>query len=98
MGSDGDTFKFSANTITSDSVSGSPSELEVTGTGTITATGPVSFSPTPGTWVFTTYAASGGVFSFSAAPGAPVPDGGATMLLLGIALLGAALLKKKLPA
>ena len=98
LASNGDTFTFSLTHINSDTVSGSPAALTITGSGTITATGPVAFDATGGTWAFSTQdPESGGVFSFSAASGS-VPDGGATAMMLGLALSGIALLKKKLTA
>ena len=101
VASDGDTFAFSLNTITSGpTVQGNPSVLSVTGLGTISEiSGPVAYANTPGTWSFSTSdPAAGGVFSFQAASGTNVPDGGATMMLLGMALSGVALLRRKLTA
>ena len=93
-GLDGDTFTFS---LTTASISNDGNSISITGMGVITATGPVAFDATPASWNFTTQNPSaGGVFSFSAASGAP--DGGATMMMLGIALSGVALLRKKLVA
>jgi hypothetical protein len=64
-----------------------------------------SFDPTAMTWSFTTQDPSSGLaangaptWSFSASANTAVPDGGATVMLLGIALSGLALLKKKLTA
>jgi VPDSG-CTERM motif len=60
--------------------------LVLTGTGTFTAPG---FDPTLGTFVFTGQTAGGSSFSFSASQAAAgVPDGGATLGLLGIGMLG----------
>lgn len=57
--------------------------LTLKGTGKLKITG---FTNTPGTWVFTANQA-GGSFSFSSSNGA-VPDGGTTVALLGLSLLG----------
>jgi hypothetical protein len=69
--------------------------LVVSGTGTISGNG---FAPTLGTFNFSTQEPDAdGVFSFSAANGS-VPDGGTTVMLLGGALAGLGLLRKKLVA
>jgi hypothetical protein len=69
----------------------------VTGSGTISGNG---FTPTLGTWSFTTQDPSAGVppvFSFSASTGAPgVPDSGSTVALLGVALVGVEVIRRKL--
>ena len=67
--------------------------LSVSGTGTITGNG---FDPTTVSWSFTTQDdASDGVFSFSGANQA-IPDGGATVALLGVALAGIEGIRRKL--
>ena len=67
--------------------------LNVYGTGTITGNG---FDPTFGTWNFTVQDdPSNGVFSFSGASEA-IPDGGATVALLGVALAGIEGIRRKL--
>ena len=63
----------------------------------------VGFTPTLINWSFTSQDPKSGAnpdsWSFSASSGNnSVPDGGATVMLLGIALSGVALLKKKLTA
>jgi hypothetical protein len=58
--------------------------LELKGTGVMNATG---FTATPGTWIFTGNQA-GGTFSYSSSNAANVPDGGATLALLGVSFLG----------
>jgi hypothetical protein len=56
--------------------------------------GPVGYDKTYGTWGFTTQTPSAaGRFSFSASANA-VPDSGGTVLLLGMALTGVALLRR----
>lgn len=70
--------------------------LIISGTGTISGNG---FDPTTGTWSFTAQSPdANGVFSFSAATGGQggVPDGGTTVALLGIALAGVELVRRKL--
>lgn len=58
--------------------------LELKGTGLLNATG---FTATPGTWIFTGNQA-GGTFSYSSSNGANVPDGGTSVALLGLSILG----------
>ena len=78
----GFTFNLIASTIISQMGDGF---LAVSGTGTISGNG---YATTTGvTWSFTVQDdASNGVFSFSS--GSLVPDGGATVALLGLALAG----------
>ena len=76
---------------------GSPASVTVTGAGILTKAG---FDATVGTWSFSSQDPSSGSpanFSFSAATGA-VPDGGTTVLLLGAALSGLCLFRKKMLA
>jgi hypothetical protein len=65
--------------------------LDISGKGTLHITG---FTDTIGTYIFTANSASD-TFSFSSSNGA-VPDGGTTVMLLGAAFAGLALLRKKL--
>jgi hypothetical protein len=58
--------------------------LELKGTGVLNITG---FTATPGIWIFTGNSA-GGTFSYSSSNAANVPDGGATLALLGVSFLG----------
>ncbi|MBA3609294.1 MAG: VPDSG-CTERM sorting domain-containing protein [Chthoniobacterales bacterium] len=69
--------------------------LLISGTGTISGNG---FDPTVGTWSFTSQSPSAdGMFSFSSGSSANgVPDGGTTMALLGIALVGIEIARRKL--
>lgn len=69
--------------------------LSISGSGTIT--GPAGFDPTNGVFNFTTqFPDAGGVFSFSAANNAVgVPDGGSTIALLGMGLLGLSSLRRR---
>ena len=71
----------------------------VDGTGTVTGNG---YTPTQMSWSFTSQDPASGSnptsWSFSASANSQVPDGGATVILLGIALSGVALLRKKLAA
>jgi len=67
--------------------------LVVSGKGIISG---YQFTPTAGTWTFTSQTpAANGVFSFSAASGT-VPDGGVTAMLIGGALAGLAFVRRKL--
>ena len=72
--------------------------LFVQGTGTVRITG---FDPTAANWTFTITDSSAGtagdfVFGFADSNTAVVPDGGATVMLLGAALSGLALIRRKL--
>ena len=72
----------------------------VSGTGLVSGNG---FRPTFGTWSFTTQDPSAGgrrpVFSFSASTAAAaVPEGGATLGLLGFALVGVEAIRRRLIA
>ena len=72
--------------------------LFVTGTGTLTGNG---FDATPGLWSFTSTQSNGQTseeFSFSSNTTAvpSVPDGGATVALLGLAFVGIAAVRSKL--
>ena len=75
----------------------------VAGTGVVSVTGanPAGYTPTTMSWSFTSQDPKTGTgpdtWSFSASANA-IPDSGATLILLGIALSGVALLKKKLAA
>jgi VPDSG-CTERM motif len=69
--------------------------LNISGTGTITGNG---FDATRGTFTFTTQnPGSKGTFSFSAGTNA-VPDGGSAVALLGIALAGIEVARRKIKA
>jgi hypothetical protein len=71
----------------------------VNGTGSISGNG---FGPQVMSWSFTAQDPKSGVnpdqWTFSASTNAQVPDGGATVMLLGIALSSLALLKRKFMA
>jgi hypothetical protein len=69
--------------------------LNITGTGIITAAG---FEDTAATWAFTVQNAGGNhdFFSFSANSATGVPDGGSAVALLGLALTGIEVLRRKL--
>ena len=72
--------------------------LLISGIGTITGNG---FDATEGVWSFTSQEPhAGGVFSFSASSGSTgtVPDGGTTVALLGIGLVGVEVLRRKVLA
>lgn len=88
----GRTYSFSA---TSMAVSSSSTEVDISGTGIAHITG---FDDTYGTWTVTATGGSSVVFTFGAtttASGNPVPDGGTTILLLGLALAAIAMLGRK---
>ena len=69
--------------------------LNITGIGIITAAG---FEDTAATWAFTVQNAGGNhdFFSFSANSATGVPDGGSAVALLGLALTGIEVLRRKL--
>lgn len=96
-------WTYSFNLATDSIISQSDFFLNLLGTGTLTITGGTSsFDPTAGAWSFTVSNPNGGPganaqFSFANSQ-TSVPDGGTTAMLLGIALSGVALLKKKLTA
>jgi len=91
----GFTFDLTSSTI----VSQDNFFLNITGVGTISAAG---FDTTPGTWSFTVSNADGkrhSTFGFqSDTVGNAVPDGGATAALLGVALAGIEVLRRKIKA
>jgi hypothetical protein len=91
----GYTFDLTASAIFSQS----PTFLNVTGTGFLSGNGR---DITPATWSFTISNPGGGpqaTFGFDAnTTGAPLPDGGATVALLGIAFVGLEGLRRKLRA
>jgi hypothetical protein len=66
--------------------------LSLSGAGTVTNT---SFNPTPGTWV-ATFNTAGSSFTWSSSSN--VPDGGATLSMFGLSLLGLRIARKKLMA
>jgi hypothetical protein len=53
------------------------------------------FDPTPGTWTVT-LTQSGASFAFGSTAAPNVPDGGMTLMLLGSALTGLALIRRKI--
>jgi hypothetical protein len=87
---DGFVFNLTSSSI----IAQGSGSVTVAGTGTISGHG---FDQTSGTWNFTTQNPSANSrFSFSAAGAAGVPDGGAGVALLGIALTGVEVLRRKL--
>ena len=87
----GFTFDLLSSTI----VTQTAKSLTIEGIGIVSGNG---FDPTAMTWSFTTQSAGGitrTVFSFSA-NGTAVPDGGSAVALLGIALTGLEVLRRKL--
>jgi len=90
----GFTFDLASSTI----VTQTTTFLNVTGVGTLSAAG---FDTTPGTWSFTISNTDGlahSTFGFQADTAPKVPDGGATAALLGVALAGVEVLRRKLKA
>jgi hypothetical protein len=86
----GFTFDLLSSTI----VSQDQTFLSITGTGIVSGNG---FEPTAMDWAFTTQSSGGRTrltFSFSA-NGNAVPDGGSAVALLGIALTGIEVLRRK---
>jgi len=86
---------FSYDLLTSTIVTQNASTLFITGTGIVSGNG---FDPTSMDWSFTTQSAGGNTrttFSFSA-NGLAVPDGGSAVALLGLALVGIEVLRRKL--
>jgi hypothetical protein len=89
----GFTFDLSSSTI----VSQSAFFLNITGTGMVSGNG---FDPTPGEWSFTSSDSNGKIrssFGFQSDTVA-IPDGGATAALLGLALAGIEVLRRKFKA
>ena len=86
---------FTFNLLSSTIVMQNASTLSISGMGTITGGG---FDPTPGEWAFTTQSSGGKTrtsFTFSANVNT-IPDGGSAVGLLGIALTGIEVLRRRL--
>jgi len=81
---------FTFNLASSNVVAGQNANfLQATGTGTIT--GPSGYTPSSGFWTFTATDASGGsaaTHKFTFTSSTSVPEGGTTMALLGMSMLG----------
>jgi hypothetical protein len=96
---DGWTYAMSADTVTQleRSTSPAPAILNLKGSGIATITGAgANFDPTPGIWNVSVTEA-GTSFSFAGASVVKgVPDGGLTLAMLGLALSGLALMRRKL--
>ena len=94
--SGGRTYSFDLTSLIS-RVQPGDDTLDLRGTGIlrITGAGP-SYDPTVGSWVFTANQ-GGGTFSFSSS-NAALPEGGATVLMLGMAVGGIGLIRRKLMA
>jgi VPDSG-CTERM motif len=85
---------FTFNLLSSTIVTQNAGALVITGTGTVSGNG---FDPTAMDWSFTTQSSggrTGTTFSFSA-NGVAVPDGGSAVALLGLALVGIEVLRRK---
>jgi hypothetical protein len=85
---------FTFDLLSSTVVTRTATFLNVTGTGTISGNG---FDDTPGAWSFTAQKPGTTEFSFSASSSS-VPDGGVTVALLGLTLVGVEVLRRKLKA
>ena len=83
---------FTFDLLTSTVVVHTGTTLSIEGTGIVSGNG---FEPTAMTWSFTTQRRGGSTFSFSAT-GATVPDGGSAVALLGLALTGLEVVRRKL--
>jgi hypothetical protein len=95
----GFTFELLASSITSQGGSGPGGGfIVVNGTGTVSGNG---YTPTTLSWSFSSQDpkinSNPDTWTFSASASS-IPDGGATVMLLGLALSGVALLRKKLTA
>jgi VPDSG-CTERM motif len=89
----GFTFDLLSSTI----VTQNASTLVIEGNGIVSGNG---FDPTAMEWAFTTQSAggrTGTIFSFSANGVNGIPDGGSAVALLGLALVGIEVLRRKLP-
>ena len=86
---------FTFNLLSATVVDQTATFLNITGLGIITAAG---FEDTAATWAFTVQNAGGNhdFFSFSANSATGVPDGGSAVALLGLALTGIEVLRRKL--
>ena len=95
--SGGNTYSFDLTSISG--YSQDSTVLVVTGAGTVSISGG-AYDPTPANWSFTvtdTSGGTGGSFTFGFADSnTAVPDGGATAMLMGAALTGLALIRRKL--
>lgn len=88
---------FTFDLLTATVVTQNAQFLSISATGIVSGNG---FDPTAMEWSFTAQSAGGRpgtIFSFSA-NGVAVPDGGATVALLGLALTGVEVLRRKLKA
>lgn len=93
---DGLTYSFNLQSVTS-SVGVGPS-LDLAGTGLLSITGDNSpYDPTEATWSFSTTGSGPSTFGFVAGNTA-IPDGGTTVMLLGLALAGIGVLKRNILA
>jgi hypothetical protein len=92
--SGGLTYSFDLTAITQRTQPGDDT-LDLRGFGILRITGGTSnFDPTVGSWVFTANQ-QGGTFSFSSSNGA-LPEGGMTVVMLGLALGGIGMVRRKL--
>jgi hypothetical protein len=96
----GETFTFLLASTSSYVVNGGATSATLTGSGTLTGTGTINYSPTAGSFSLTINDVTGGSsgqasFGFGAS-NAALPDGGLTIAMLGGALVGLQMLRRKL--
>ena len=84
---------FTFDLLSSTVIMHTDSVIAIEGTGVVSGNG---FEPTAMTWSFTTQNRGGSTFSFSGTGATAVPDGGSALALLGVALVGIELLRRKL--
>jgi hypothetical protein len=84
-----DTFTFTMSSFSAGPVvvDGGVQSVKLSGSGMLSYTGPASLTPTMGAWVGT-FTNGSSTFSWASSSAANVPDGGATLALLGISFLG----------
>ena len=90
----GNTYSFSLTSVIS-SVGVGPT-LNLAGSGILSISGG-TYQSTPGTWTFSTTGTGPATYGFVAGNTA-IPDGGMTVVLLGVALSGMCLFRKKMMA
>ena len=93
----GDTYSFDLSVLHEDYAS--PTGILLSGLGTALITGPgTQYLPTSGTWNFSSQSQGLTTFTFSSTtivPAQTIPDGGATVAMLGASMIGLVMLKRK---
>lgn len=94
---DGDTYSFDLTVLHVDYTS--PTDLLLSGLGTAIITGPgTAYLPTTGSWNFSSQSQGQTSFTYSSTttvPGSSVPDGGSTVAMLGTAMIGLVILRRR---